>query len=61
METIKDYVTNNKIPILIALLLIGFYVSATTSGDQICDCETVEKEKQTKSRRMYNSNNYNHK
>lgn len=61
MNTFKDYIFNNKLPILIATAVIATYLFSTMSGNRICNCEKTEKEKRSRSSRIYNSNSYNHK
>ena len=61
MNSLKDYIFNNKLPVLIAIVLISSYLFSTMSGNRICNCEKTEKEKRTRSSRIYNSNSYNHK
>lgn len=61
MNTIKYYMLNNKMPILVAMMVIAAYLFSTISGNRICDCEKTEKEHRTRSSRIYNSNSYNHK
>jgi hypothetical protein len=61
MKNNLHFILNNKIPILIGVLVFSAYVYNTFSGNRICDCETTEKEKPNRIKRFYNSNNYNHK
>lgn len=57
----KNFIFNNKLPVLVAVLMIAIYFFSTISGNRICNCEKTEKEKRTRSSRIYNSNSYNHK
>ncbi|WP_130733418.1 hypothetical protein [Flavobacterium sp. J27] len=61
MIQFKKDIFNNKIPILIVVAILVIYLSSTFSGNRICNCEKVEKEKRTRSSRIYNSNSYHHK
>ncbi|CAM3970145.1 MULTISPECIES: hypothetical protein [Flavobacterium] len=61
MNTFKQYIFNNKLPLLVVVFVIATYLFSTMSGNRICNCEKIEKEKRTRSSRIYNSNSYNHK
>ncbi|WP_445711402.1 hypothetical protein [Flavobacterium sp.] len=61
MNTFKQYIFNNKLPLLVVVFVIATYLFSTMSGNRICNCEKTEKEKRTRSSRVYNSNSYNHK
>jgi hypothetical protein len=61
MNNILKIILQNKIPVLIGVFVLSTYSYATFSGNRICDCEKVEKEKNSRIRRFYNSNHYNHK
>lgn len=61
MNIFKEYVFGNKLPVLIATAVIAAYLFSTMSGNRICNCEKTEKEKRSRSSRVYNSNSYNHK
>lgn len=61
MKNIIKYCLENKIALIISILVIGIYLQATLAGNRICDCEKTEKEQNRRVNRFYNSNNYQHK
>ncbi|VXC02475.1 conserved hypothetical protein [Flavobacterium sp. 9AF] len=61
MIQLKKYIFNNKLPIVLVIMVLAVYLFSTFSGNRICNCEKTEKEKRTRSSRIYNSNSYHHK
>jgi hypothetical protein len=52
---------SNILAVIVGIIMFTTYTYYTFSGDRICNCEKVEKERRTRLNRFYNSNNYNHK
>jgi len=48
--SIKNFIANNKWPVLAGILVYGLFLFFTISGNKICDCASTEK---------YSSNNNN--
>lgn len=55
------FLKNNILSVIIGIIVFSTYTYYTYSGDRICNCEKVEKERNNRVNRFYNSNNYNHK
>lgn len=56
-----SFLKNNLLAILVGFMIFTTYTYYTFSGNRICNCEKVQKERSTRINRFYNSNNYNHK
>lgn len=55
------FLKTNILSVIIGIIVFSTYTYYTYSGDRICNCEKVEKERNNRVNRFYNSNNYNHK
>lgn len=40
---VKEFITNNKWPLLIGVAAYGMFLFFTISGNRICDCVSTEK------------------
>jgi len=57
----KDFIVNNKWPLLFGIVAFGMFLFFTISGNRICDCVSTEKYSSNTSRGHLGVARFNHK
>ncbi|MCG2610077.1 hypothetical protein LZZ90_00995 [Flavobacterium sp. SM15] len=61
METVLQFIKQNRVSLILGLLFYGMYLYFTFSGNRICDCETTENYRPTTSGTRGSINHFYHK